>query len=295
MPSYDKESESEKRAEKLRRKLKKLEDSKANGINGRVVITKRKKNKDDNISIDSLAKVINSLVEQKEVKKITTKTSETTETTETTKASESVPTLTQQNSDIKKEDIPLTLKEKELKPVMVIPAGTKVCPLERVTISTLTDYYITLDQEITLCLDEVVTVNINGSMFNVIVPNLCENNYKKFQSFLVPKNTIYHVNDSTKDPIGLSHRLEVDIRVKICPGSQVYLDSGSTVMIPNTEHKLSSMAQATHSFECVGIGCEAPGCIAIKNLSVMSCINEERHKAETNVYMTLKHKTKCLV
>ena len=46
---------------------------------------------------------------------------------------------------------------------------------------------------------------------------------RSFQSFVVPKNTMYEVDNVAKDPIGVSLVMQTNQRVVIEPGSTVYL------------------------------------------------------------------------
>jgi len=149
------------------------------------------------------------------------------------------------------------------RPIITIPVGTQLCPDARYDIAN-GEYYITLNQRITLHLDNTIAVVINGSTFYVVDCNskfvvMGDNSdhktsfdQKNLQSFIVPKGTIYFVNDSNKDPIGLPRTLEADTRFRIRPGSQVHLDAGTTVIFSKntiTEKDLSSQVRMVLSHE----------------------------------------------
>lgn len=146
------------------------------------------------------------------------------------------------------------------KPIMIIPAGTQVCP-ERRSVMNQELYYITLDRSIEIYLDNPDTlVNINGTTFHVIdasrydakhrtnsdsgvcpcpvgsvaggvAGGICSSDRKKLQSFVVPKGTPYYVNDNIKDPVGLLHSFDADERVRIRPESSVYLPEETEVIL----------------------------------------------------------------
>jgi len=129
------------------------------------------------------------------------------------------------------------------RPIIMVPVGTQLCPAERYDLK-LEEYYITLNQRITLHLDNAISVVINGSTFYVVdrdsnfdAGNNSDNRLsldkKNLQSFIVPKGTSYLVNDCNKDPIGLPRTLEADTRFRVRPGSQVHLQAGTAVLFPS--------------------------------------------------------------
>lgn len=135
---------------------------------------------------------------------------------------------------------------KPTKPMMIIPAGTQVCPERRCAINQ-EQFYITLDKSIEIYLDGVDTiVSINGTMFHVIDSSRYDDKQranavadggavipdrKKLQSFVVPKGTPYYVNDNVKDPVGLLHSFDADERVRIRQESSVYLPEGTEIVM----------------------------------------------------------------
>ena len=145
--------------------------------------------------------------------------------------------------------------------IMIIPAGTQVCPEKRATnvekdtrtsIPLISDgYYITLEKSIEIVLHNIITcITINGTTYHIIDESrydpkihhnqasgaCCDNtinneNKTILQSFIVPADTPYYISDTSKDPIGLIHKFNADETVRIRPGSSVFLPKNTKVVL----------------------------------------------------------------
>ena len=120
------------------------------------------------------------------------------------------------------------------KPCIMIPAGTEVCPDHCVIRN---QFFITLGECIRIAPESVnMNININNAQYRVgelvqqtpknaspiIIPN-------NTNTFIIPKGTIYYVNDHVIDPIGVRHIFEVDNKVCIKPGSALILSKGMII------------------------------------------------------------------
>ena len=152
------------------------------------------------------------------------------------------------NNEYKK----ITTKDnKHVRPFMTIPAGTRVCPENRIN---LANYYITINNDIEIFLDNPLTmINMNGTQFYIVNMNNCDplhrttcnidnctncNIYNNIpnQSFTIPKNASYYINDINIDNIGLTHVFEIDQKVFIMPGSITYLSEGTEILLLDNNH-----------------------------------------------------------
>ncbi|VBB18560.1 hypothetical protein YASMINEVIRUS_1023, partial [Yasminevirus sp. GU-2018] len=166
------------------------------------------------------------------------------------------------------------------RPIMIIPAKTRLCPADRRDLTNAPGvgaYYITLDEEIEIELDTIVSVTINGSPFGVIDSNFNRSKYasnqelrnrRNLQSFIVPTGTAYHVNDVSKDPIGLLHILDIDQRFVIAPGSPVFLPKDTQVVLNDTTYIVPPASCNSHI---------------------------DDYPPPKDVVMTLTQKTECLI
>lgn len=137
-----------------------------------------------------------------------------------------------------------------VKPIIIIPKYTCVKPFAR----SDSAYYITLNESVDVELDKDIYVNINNIKYCVINPvnekarqmnkernkNYCasshtcqEEHIHAFESFFVPEETEYTINDILKDPIGLSHLTETTELFSIRPNSIVLLPAGTIVALNN--------------------------------------------------------------
>lgn len=110
------------------------------------------------------------------------------------------------------------------------------------------NFYITLENDITTFIPNV-SVKIEGVSFNVVDTYETTRDPKECLYFVAPVGTKYRINDSTKDPVGLVHLLEVEQRFDIKPNSTVYLHKG-TVLELNTTEKNKPLMKLLYGIEC---------------------------------------------
>lgn len=144
----------------------------------------------------------------------------------------------QSNNDDNKSANCITTVQNDTRPIIIIPAGTQLCPMNRhdsdENINPEETYYIIINKSIEVRLDTLFTVIINGVTFNIINPKTRNTDNLKnsvSSSVVIPKDTPYYVSDANKDSIGLTHLLKTDERFRIRPGSYIYLlDNTELVM-----------------------------------------------------------------
>jgi hypothetical protein len=153
--------------------------------------------------------------------------------------------------------------DKIIKPkqVIIIPAGTQVCPERRAVVSDTSgtqkpvanNYYITLEKSIEIEIHNIITcIGINGTTYHIIdesrydpkihrdqISGACcvnpSTNTKSLmeisRTIVVPENTPYSISDISKDPIGLIQKFNVDETVRIKPGSSILLPKNTKVVL----------------------------------------------------------------
>jgi hypothetical protein len=156
-----------------------------------------------------------------------------------------------------------SLEEKHMS-ILTIPAGTRVAPYGRMDNAANLPYgsfYITLEDDIRIIIDRVHTVNINSINYNVI-PSLItdaeystNNDIRQFrlsdQNFKIKAGVKYHINDVLKDPIGLSHKFNIDQNVILEPESVVILSKNSRI-VQNDPQYLANVNHLCVNSSCVG-------------------------------------------
>lgn len=110
------------------------------------------------------------------------------------------------------------------------------------------NFYITLENDITTFIPNV-SVKIEGVSFNVVDTYETTRDPKECLYFVAPVGTKYRINDSTKDPVGLVHLLEVEQKFDIKPNSIVYLHKG-TVLELNATEKNKPIMKLLYGIEC---------------------------------------------
>jgi hypothetical protein len=194
-------------------------------------------------------------------------------------------------------------------PIIIIPAGTTVCPETRAQMGH--NYYITLNDEIRTQLDSQITVMINGSNFNVNVHptveqstlssnvHICSGNRTPFQSFVVPTGTSYFINDAVRDSLGLSHLTEINSRFRIAPGSTVYLQAGTELTLYNNiipPHPIDVIPNvAQPGSVSPNVSTISPSQNPVHNNTTRNCNSCNANDKKLNIMMILKNLTKCNV
>jgi hypothetical protein len=197
-------------------------------VNSNVNSNINSKQNDKQVELDLIKKVIGSMFKELNYE------------SKDNKSSDSIPTTTTNNQSMR--DYKYCTAKSECSSLqsvnkcsVILPVGTKLCPENKCVCVNETYYYVSLDDEIEVELENDITVCINNVEFDVIsdpsVNRESSNKYKKMHSFVVKKGTKYYINDETRDPIGLTHVFDVDNKFVIKPGSQIFLKYGTDIVL----------------------------------------------------------------
>ena len=167
-------------------------------------------------------------------------------------ASEKFKQITTKNTDSKSTfDSPEEKIPKEY--ILTIPAGTRVLPLGRHNNGGAIiagHFYITLDEDIKMEIADIRTVSINGMYHNILPYNTNDADYSASSElrntrvnnseFVIKAGTKYYINDPVKDPIGLSHKFEVEQYIVLEHGSEIRLAKNARTVINDINYVVPS-------------------------------------------------------
>jgi len=120
----------------------------------------------------------------------------------------------------------------EIKSISIkIPSGTQIRPARRMNGT----YYMTLGTNVSVTLKTKLTVNIDGTMFDVITGNSeTKNNQTNIMNnkiIPIPAGTRYYINDIAIDQIGLMRVLDVNDEFHMAPGSKIVLPANTVLTL----------------------------------------------------------------